>query len=636
VELPASKPSAPKIVPWVIASSNMDRSLTVLGAVAVCAALLPIALQAQDGRALYQAHCAICHEQDVEARAPSREVLKELSPAQVLSALERGVMRGQGADRSRAERRALAEFLTGKAVGPDAEVTLPDSAYCSPATSTSSPTTSGPVWNGWGATIANTRFQPAPAAGLTARDIPNLKLKWAFGFPGASSASSQPVVWGGRLYVGSWEGDVYSLDAKTGCIHWMIEVEAGVRSAISLEQKPAGDLRAYFGDLAANVYAVDAATGKQLWKTKVDEYAFARITGSPTLYDGRLYVPVSSREESQVGDSRYPCCKFRGSVVALDAATGKQIWKTYVIPQEARPTQKNKSGTQIWGPAGGAVWVAPAIDPTRGVLYVGTGNNYSPPATKFTDAIMAFDMKTGAVRWVRQMTEGDIWNGGCRANADSATCPDPEAPDFDFPASPILVETSGEKHLVLASQKSGLIYALDPDANGETVWQQRVGKGGTQGGIMFGPAADAEKIYAAISDYERVGASREPSPTLGGGMVAVELGTGKVLWRTPAPPCGDRKPCSPAQAAAVTVIPGVVFSGSVDGRMRAYSTADGKILWEYDTAREFETVNGVEAKGGSINNGGPAVAGGMLYTNSGYSHHSGIIPGNVLLAFSAE
>jgi polyvinyl alcohol dehydrogenase (cytochrome) len=558
-----------------------------------------------------------------------------MSPEQILVALERGAMRGQGSDRSRAERRALAEFLTGKPVADEFQLSMPKSAYCDGGAGALSDSAAGSVWNGWGVTVANTRFQTGQAAGLSAGDVARLKLKWAFGFPGASSASSQPVVWGGRVYVGSWEGDVYSLDAKKGCIHWMIEAEAGVRSAISIGKAGSGVV-AYFGDLAANVYAVDAATGKQRWKVKVDDYPFARISGSPMLHDGRLYVPVSSREESQVSDPRYSCCKFRGSMVALDAVTGKQLWKTYVISEEARPTQKNRAGTQIWGPAGAAIWVAPTLDLKQNALYVGSGNDYSAPASRVSDAIIAFDMKSGKIRWVRQLTEGDIWNLSCRANADPATCPDPDAPDFDFAASSILVELNGGRRMLLAGQKSGIVYALDPDDGGKIVWQQRVGKGGTQGGILFGPAADGENLYAAVSDYQRMGASRDPDPNAGGGMVAVALSDGQKRWSTPASPCGGRKPCSPAQAAAVTAIPGVVFSGSVDGRLRAYSTRDGKILWEYDTVREYTTVNGVEAKGGSINNGGPAVAGGMLFTNSGYSHHSGIIPGNVLLAFSVE
>ncbi len=596
--------------------------------------LLAAPLAAQDGEALYRTHCAICHDEDTDARVPNREVMKAMSPVQILTSLEKGTMSTQGADRSRAERRAIAQFLSGKPAGPDSIVSSPRSAYCTGAAP--SLTTTGPSWNGWGATTANTRFQAGSAAGVTTGNVSGLKLKWAFGFPGASSASSQPVVWGGRVFIGSWEGDVYSLDAKTGCIHWAIEVESGVRSAITIGKLPDGRTAAYFGDLAANMYAVDAASGKTIWKVKVDDYPFARITGSPTLHDGRMFVPVASREESQVADPRYQCCRFRGSMVALDAVTGKQIWKTYLIPEPARPTQKNRRGTQIWGPAGVAVWVAPTIDAKRNAVYVGTGNDYSSPATQMSDSIVAFDMKTGAILWFRQMTANDIWNGSCRGNVDPATCPDANAPDVDFAASPILVTLPGGKELLIAAQKSAVIFALDPDEKGRTVWQQQIGKGGTQGGVLFGPAADGTKLYAALSDFERLPGGRTVNPNAGGGMVAIDLATGKSLWTTPAPPCGDRMPCSPAQGAAVAAIPGMVFSGSVDGHLRAYSTQDGRILWDYDTVRNFDTVNGVMAAGGSINNGGPTITGAMLFTNSGYSHHSGVIPGNVLLAFSAE
>ncbi len=595
---------------------------------------------AQEGAALFETHCAICHEGDDEDRAPTRQVLGEMTPEQVLTALERGVMQRQGADRSRAERRALAAYLTGKPVSADYQLTMPESAFC--AQDTAAGTTSaassalGPAWNGWGVTTANTRFQPAAAAGLTSGDIPGLKLKWAFGFPGASSASAQPVVWGGRLYVGSWEGDVYSLDAATGCIHWMIEAEAGVRSAITIARADDGQLIAYFGDLAANVYAVDAMTGKQIWKVQVDDYSFARITGSPTLHDGRLYVPVSSREESQVGNPAFPCCGFRGSMVALDAATGRQIWKTYTIEQKARPTRKNRAGTQIRGPAGTPIWNSPTIDVKRNVLYVGTGNDYSYPSTKHSDSIVAFDLTTGAIRWSRQITANDIWNASCRATGDPATCPDTDAPDYDFAGSPVLVDLAGGRQLLLAAAKSSIVHALDPDKEGETVWEHRLGKGGTSGGIMWGVAADAENVYVALSDTERFPGTRRVNPEVGGGTFAVRLRDGQRVWSTPAPSCGDRDPCSPAQAAAVTAIPGVVFSGSNDGFFRAFSSEDGRILWEFDTVRDFDTVNSVAARGGSINNGGPAVVGGMVFTNAGYSHHSGIIPGNVLLAFSTE
>jgi polyvinyl alcohol dehydrogenase (cytochrome) len=600
----------------------------------------PAALRAQDGAALFQAHCALCHDADAGAadagaagRVPSREVLKQLSPDQIVTALEKGAMRAQGADRSRAERYALAEFLSGKPYTSNANA-IPRSAFCQGPEDSVADAANGPSWNGWGVSSQNTRFQPAAAAGLSPEDLPKLHLKWAFGFPGATSASAQPAVFAGRVYVGSWEGDVYSLDAKTGCIRWTIETEAGIRSAVSIGKDPSGRFVAYFADLAANVYAVDAATGKPIWKVKIDDYPFARVTGSPVLHQGRLYVPLSAREESQVANLKYVCCKFRGSVAALDAASGKLIWKTLMIDQEPQPTQKNPAGTQMWGPAGAAVWSAPTIDVERNALYVGTGNSYSFPPVGTTDAIIALDLDSGKIRWVRQMTDLDVWNGGCSAGGPQVCSKD--APDFDFGASPILVKGEDGKRVLLAGNKSAMLYAMDPDQDGKLMWQQKLGRGGTSGGILWGPAVDDRTIYAALTDQVPIGRGREVDPNVGGGIVAVPIAGGDKRWSTPNPPCGDRKPCSPTQAAAVTAIPGVVFSGSNDGHMRAYSTQDGKILWEYDTVREFTTVNGIKAKGGSINNGGPAVAGGMVFTNAGYSHHSGVIPGNVLLAFSAE
>ena len=588
---------------------------------------------ALDGAALYKTHCSACHEAG-DQRAPARSVLKQLSPQQIITALEKGAMIAQGAERSRAERRVLAEYLSGKPLDEMVNP-IPRSAFCQSSDRDFAKAASGPSWNGWAVTAQNTRFQPAGAAGLPPEDVPKLKLKWAFGFPGATSASAQPVVFAGRVYVGSWEGDLYSLDAKTGCIRWMMETEAGVRSAVTIGKAQSGTgYTAYFGDLAANVYAVDAETGELRWKVKVDDYPLARITGSPTLHDGRLYVPLSAREESQVSDPKYVCCKFRGSVVALDAADGKPIWKTYVIEKEAQPTRISRVGTQLWGPAGGAVWSAPTVDPKQDAIYVGTGNSYSFPPVKTTDAIVAMDMKTGKIRWVRQMTDLDVWNGGCRGG-DPVVCSE-DAPDYDFGASPILVETKDGKRVLLAGNKSAIIYALDPDHDGKTIWQQKVGRGGTSGGVLWGPATDSRNVFAATGDGVRIGGGREVDPNMGGGITAVDVGTGEKVWSIPHPPCGNRKPCSPTQAAAVSATAGVVFSGSNDGRIRAYSTQDGKILWEYDTVQEFTTVNAVKARGGSINNGGPAIAGGMVFTNAGYSHHSGIIPGNVLLAFSAQ
>lgn len=610
-----------------------------LAGLCVSAALCSIPAHAQDGAALFKSYCASCHEAGTngDSRAPGRDVLAQLAPEQILQALEKGAMKAQAAERSRAQRRVLAEYLSGKSLSSTLPNTIPKSAFCAAAAPASHNDLSGPAWNGWGVTVTNSRFEPAQVARITADDVPRLKLKWAFGFPGASSGGTQPVVVGGRLYVGDAEGDLFALDAETGCIDWTIEVEAGIRSAVTIGHSGARGARpvAYFGDQSANVYAVDAEFGKLLWKVKVDDYPRAAITGAPQLYGGRLYVPVSSREESQVGDPTYPCCAFRGSVLALDAATGNQVWKTYTIAEKAKPTQKNGTGTQIVGPSGGAVWNAPTLDVKRNTLYVGTGNNFSPPSTTMSDSIVAMDMKTGKIKWFRQETENDIWNASCRRpDREPAVCPDADAPDFDFGSSPVLAELPGGRQILVAGNKSGLVWALDPDQQGKLVWQQQVGKGTSGGGVLWGIAVDSEK------DSERVylpnGFFDPKDRDASGGMAAIKLGDGGAIWSTANPPCGDRKACKPSHPAAVTAIPGVVFSGTMDGRLRAYAAQDGKVLWEYDTARDFPTVNGVNANGGSMSNAGPSVVGGMLFVNSGYSHHGGIIPGNVLLAFSPE
>jgi len=616
------------------ATESTVRAFVKVWTTALCLSLglCSLAARAQDGAALFNSYCATCHEaaSNGDSRAPGRDVLAQLTAEQILQALEKGAMKAQAAERSRAQRRSLAEYLSGKALSRDLSHPFPKSAFC-PAASRNFPATlAGPSWNGWGVTIDNSRFEPAEVAGITPDDVPKLTLKWAFGFPGATSGGTQPVVVAGRVYVGDAEGDLFALDAQTGCILWTIEVEAGIRSAVTIGPSN-GRLAAYFGDQSANVYAVDAESGKPLWKAKVDAYSRAAITGAPQLYAGRLYVPVSSREESQVGDPKYPCCAFRGSVLALDAATGNQIWKTRTIAEEPRPTQKNSAGMQIVGPSGAAVWNAPTLDVKRNMLYVGTGNNYSPPATSLSDSIVAMDMKTGKIKWVRQETAQDVWNASCRRpDREPAVCPDADAPDFDFGSSPVLAELPGGRQLLVAGNKSGIIWALDPDHAGNLVWEAQAGKGTSGGGVLWGLAIDNEKVYVPNGFFD------SKNPDASGGMVAIRLSDGNAVWSAPSPPCEERKRCKPSHPAAVTSIPGTVFAGSMDGRLTAYSAKDGQVLWEYDTARDFPTVNGVKANGGSMSNAGPTVVGGMLFVNSGYSHHGAIIPGNALLAFSPQ
>jgi len=587
-------------------------------------------LAQEDGEYLFQTYCAICHEPapGEEVRAPGRDVLKQMTPEHILQVLETGGMKVQAAERSRAQRRALAEYLAGKVFGNAPPDIIPRSAFCSnPAPGQ---TAGEPEWNGWGATITNTRFQTASVAGLTADDVPRLKLKWAFGYPGATSGGTQPVVVGGRLYVGTAEGDVFALDAKRGCIYWTFQTDAGVRSPVTIAKTADGKTAAYFGDQSANMYAVDTQNGKPLWKIKVDDNSRAAITAAPAFYGGRLYVPVSSREESQVDDLKYPCCTFRGSVLAVDASNGKVLWKTYTVSSKPDRIGKNSLGTQLWGPSGAAIWNTPTIDLKRRVLYAGTGNNYSVPATEASDAIVAFDMDSGKIRWINQVTANDVWNRSCgRANIrNELTCPDAEAPDADFASSPILTDLKNGQQIIVAANKS-TVYALDPDHDGKTLWQAQIGMN-RNGGIMWGAAVEGETVYGANQSFDA------KSPEASGGIAAFDVASGKTIWSLPPPSCDNRTSCRPSHAAAVTAIPGVLFSSTWDGRLRAISTSNGRVIWEYDTSKEFQTVNGVKANGGSTSNAGPTVVGGMVYANSGYSHHGGIVPGNVLLAFSVE
>jgi polyvinyl alcohol dehydrogenase (cytochrome) len=547
-------------------------------------------------------------------------------PEAVIEALVNGSMRAQGSTMTGPERRAVAEFVTGKAMGGDViGASVGRCATVKPFAMVGNE----PAWSGWGPDPGNTRFQPAPAAGLSATDLPNLTLKWAFGFPDASSAWAQPNIAGGRVFVGSQNGTVYSLDGQSGCIYWTFSASGGVRTAMTIARRPnAQGYAAYFGDTNGNAYAVDAATGALLWKREVDEHPLARITGSPTLYNGRLYVPLTSYEESQGSNPSYECCTFRGSVVAVDAATGAIVWKTYMIDELPKPRGKSTTGATLYGPAGATIWSAPAIDIKRGAIYVATGNTYSDPPQPSSDAVVALDLATGKVRWMKQSTPDDTYVSGCRSGGTNPNCSAQVGPDYDFGNSPILAKLPNGKDAIVIGQKSGVAWAFDPDNKGSVLWKYQAGQGSALGGIEWGSAVDGKNAYFPVSDI------LAPRP---GGLHAVDLVTGQRVWYTPppAPKCGTGRGCNGAQSAAIAVIPGVVFSGSVDGALRAFSTTDGRILWEFDSNREFKTLNGVPARGGSMIGPGPVVAGGLLVVNSGFGAFGGR-PGNVLLAFSVD
>jgi len=573
----------------------------------------------ETGAELFENHCAECHRAGSPTRAPLPGSLKQLSRQAIMESLVTGKMLAQASGLTLAERDEIAGFLAGK---------QPEEVSGGKCESAAAPLQDLRGWHGWSPEVTNTRFESASAAGLDAGKVAKLKLKWAFGFTGALTAYGQPSVAGRRVFVGSASGSVYALDGHTGCTYWSYRAAGTVRTAIDVGPAGKGHYAVYFGDGHANVYGLDADSGALLWKTHVEEHPLTGITGTPKLYEGRLYVPVSAgAEEFSATDNKYGCCTARGSVVALDAATGKQVWKTYMIPDPAGPTRKNKEGVQMMGPSGASVWSSPTLDLKRKVLYVGTGNDHSEPETRYSDAVVALDMDSGSMLWLKQITTGDRWNVSC-VNPASANCPTESGPDHDFGSSPILVELKGGKRLLLAGQKSGVMSAIDPDAKGALVWQKRLGKGGVLGGILWGSAADNENVYVPLSDWDPF------DPAAGGGLFALRIATGERAWYTPPekPACAGKTGCMPAQAAPATLIPGVVFSGAMDGHLRAYSTADGAVIWDFDTAREFQTVNGVKAKGGSMSGTGAVAAGGMLFVNSGYAQVGGMA-GNVLLAF---
>jgi polyvinyl alcohol dehydrogenase (cytochrome) len=570
-----------------------------------------------DAARLFASKCAGCHRDNNDMRAPEPEALRQMSKASILAALDSGRMKWEAKFLSKSEKSALAEYL-GSSLVSSAKMT-------NVCPRDLDPQPDPPVWAGWGADAHNSRFQPAARAGLDRQAVEHLKLRWAFGFPGAAATFGQPTSFAGRLFVGSEDGTVYSLDAASGCTWWTFRASATVKTAISIGNH--GNT-AFFGDTNGYVYAVNIRDGSIVWKVHPESHTAARITGSPLLVGMRLYVPISSGEEGAAADPRYPCCTFRGSLVALAAGSGKPIWKTYTIPETPVPTRRSRQGVQYWGPSGAAIWSSPTADMKRHAIYVATGNNYSDPPTETSDAVIAFDMNSGKRLWYRQFTPKDLWNSGCVAEQKD-NCPAERGDDFDFGAPPVLKTLADGNDVLLLGQKSGWVYALDPAARGRILWKSSIGHGGPLGGIQWGGAADRQYAYFPLSDYD------DSNPLAGGGLFALDLRTGRRVWYAapPAPACASAFGCSAAQMAPPTAIPGVVFAGSLDGHLRAYDTRNGRVLWDFDTAQEFPTTNGVKAHGGSLNGAGPAVVSGMVYVNTGYTN---AMAGNVLLAFSAD
>ncbi len=478
-----------------------------------------------------------------------------------------------------------------------------------------------PSWSGWGG-AGNARYQTAAASGLTPADVPKLKLKWSFGFPGGASMYSQSSVAFGRVFVGNDNGVVYSLDAKTGCVYWAYQADmfgrfapiaapisgyAGTRYAI------------FFVTRSTTAYALDAHDGKLLWKTQV-RTGLNNLSATAAYHDGRLYVPMSGTETLVGADLNYECCQSRGAVAAVDANTGKVLWRTQSIPEPLRQLGENTNGKQRWGPAGASVWNTPTVDAKRGLIYVGTGNNFGRVAAATSDSILALRMSDGAMVWHHQEFAGDTFMARCQsANPPGSNCPDKLGPDYDFGGSSAILQTVNGKDFLLAAGKGGVAIALDPDNQGELLWRTQLWDKTPPPGaglVVWGGASDGSRVYYPLQQD-------------GGGLKALDVKTGKVDWN--ASINADRR----GQGGPASAIPGVVFTGGWDGILRAVD-AGGKVIWTFNAVRDFTTVNGVPAKGGSFGSAGPVIVGGMVFATSGYPGTLRGTPGNVLLAFGVE
>jgi polyvinyl alcohol dehydrogenase (cytochrome) len=595
-----------------------------------------------DTAALFKTTCAICHEVP-ETTAPPTATLRQLPAAQILMAMEFGKMQPQAAGLKQEQRVRLAKWLAAE---EDAKRDAWIAAKACPA-ETPAPVTGHENWG-----LGRDNARHVDDTRLNRRNVGKLELQWSIALPAVTAMRSQPVVAGDTVFLGSKGAHLLALDRKSGCVRWSFRTDAPVHSALTLDRTPDGVPTLFFADEMATVYAVDATRGTLRWRERVKWFPTSIISGPISYHDNRLFVPLSSFEVAAAGLPTHECCRTHGGIQALDASTGKAVWRYDTTPH-ATKTYVNRDGVQMWGPSGAVVWNSPTVDAKRGALYFGTGQNSSSPATGTSDAIIALDLKTGTQRWVFQALADDAWNAACLGGG--ASCPKENGPDFDFGASVILLERK-QGDLLLAGQKSGEVFALDPDRNGAVVWRKRVGSGSSNGGVHHGMATDGKRVYVPIADPERKVAGYVPKP----GVYALAVGDGEMLWAHPvqrgcafdpadAPLVGlaemakgksDRSPwpeCSYyyGHSAAAVVANGVVYAGALDGRLRMFDAGNGKLLGVIETKRAFAASNGVDGHGGAIDVGGAIVSGDQLFVLSGYGMF-GQMPGNMLLVYGLE
>lgn len=589
------------------------------------------------GEAIFVKHCSFCHEGQVE-RAPSgRRAFISMPQSYIYRALTTGKMKEMAQGLSDAEKRSVTSFLSMRPFDPKAEVAPKPPLRCKRTTAWFDDR-KHPSASGWGiSSSSNTRFIDAKTAGITPQTVGKLKLKWAFALPNSVVARSQPAVAGGAVFIAGQGGDVYALDTGSGCAYWSANVGSPIRTSIAIDDwsSPADRPRIYFGDGFGSVFALDAKTGKQIWKK---ENSQTMMTGGPTLHAGRIYVPLIGTPHLTSLETT-ACCTGRGSVVALDSATGKLLWQSFATKTPPAETGLSPKGLPLLGPAGAGIWNSPTIDPVLNRLYVGTGESSSSPAENGA-AVLAMNLDTGQIIWSFQNYPTEAYNLFCREGvANAPGCPPGwrQRKALDVSASPMLIHGADGKDMLVAMQKTGDVFGLDRES-GKILWRRRITRGDFNQSNLFGMAAEGETVFAGVMDIHG-----DPVNDKGYwgidelGVYAMNARTGKPGWFAPLKDhCRPGLSCR-GYSAAFTATPGMVFVLGIDGWARALSTRDGSLLWDFDTRRDFPAGNGEIAHGGDIEGPGVVVADGMLFMNSGYgsgnaAHHGG----NAFLAFSVK
>ncbi len=631
------------------------------------------AAKAHPGASVYAQNCAGCHNSAEQMRAPNLANLHLLPASQIRYALTEGVMRQQGSGLSGDQKEQVIAWLAQPAAPAAVEAAKADAAgpsAASPAVhgaavaSTAAPVTTAdwteplrcaadragidaaakPTLAMAGVDATNARHMSARRAGLTTAQLASLDVAWTLNVPGATSLRVTPVIVGSTLfYAVPQPARLLALDTRTGCVKWTRASKAPFRSSPAYGM--AGRRPALFiADQAGLLRALDPATGAEIWTTDPRHSKEATITGAPMLAGDRLIVPISVLDVARAADPKYGCCTQHGAVSAVDAATGRVLWTAHTM-EDAKPLgRKNAAGVEVWGPSGAPVWSTPAINLQTRTVYIGTGENTSPPNTRTSDAIMAIDLDTGKVKWTFQALQRDIWNMSCRGPDDSGpNCffvknDESILKDYDFGAGPIVAKRANGADIVLAGQKSGTVWAIDPAKQGAVLWKKQFGEGTALGGVHWGIASDGRRLFAPISDPAG-------TPQSVPGLHALDIGTGAELWSWSATAdCeGARGPrisgCKTRYglSAAPLVVDGGLVTGSLDGKVRIFDAATGRILWSYDTIRDFapRTASGVVGKGGSIDSQTIAAGDGMVFVGSGYGQFNQQA-GNVLIAFKPK